>query len=71
MIEFYFHYDSATHKGKLVTIKDKVTEEVLVDRIVCDVSIQTERKEVSPKFVCKGLCDTIIITENGSIAYIN
>lgn len=65
MIEFYFHYDSATHKGKLVYHN----KEYLVDRIVCDVSTETERKEVSPKFVVKGLCDSITIEDD--IAYIS
>lgn len=70
MMEFYFHYDSHTHKGKLVTIShDKITSEYLVDRIVCDVSTETERKEVSPKFVVKGQCTSIVITD--SVAYIN
>lgn len=69
MIEFYYHYDSATHKGKLVTIAQGTTLEHLVDRIVCDVSTETERKEVSPKFVVKGECNSVTI-EDG-IAYIS
>lgn len=72
-IEFYFHYDSGTHKGKLVEVRNGKVYEELVDKIVCVVSTMTERKEVSPKFVVKGNCNSIIISEdNGqTTAYIS
>lgn len=63
--DFFYHYDSATHKGKLVTIthSGEVLEE-LVDKIICAVHTVTERQEVSPKFVVKGKCNSIVLTRS-------
>lgn len=71
--EFYYHYDSGTHKGKIVAAAEDGTTENLVDKIICAVHTTTERQDVSPKFVVRGRCSSIILTlsEDGTTAYIS
>lgn len=71
--DFYYHYDSGTHKGKLVVAGIDGLEDTLVDKIICAVSTTTERQDVSPKFVVKGVCSSIVLknSDEGLIAYIS
>lgn len=67
MHQFYYHYDKDTHQAKIVI--DGVTH--FVDKIICSVYTQTERKETSPRFVVSGICDLAVLDKVNNTMYIS
>ena len=58
---FYYHYEKLPDRAKVVTIKNGVTTEYLVDKIVCHVPTTTEKDTIHPKFKVCGICKAIEI----------
>lgn len=59
MYKFYFQYDKDTHKAKFVLVDGEKEKTFLVSKIVCQVPIESELNDITPRFVVKGECKTI------------
>jgi len=70
MIKFYYHYDKDLHKAKIVAeAPSGEVVENFIEKIICAVHTETERKDTPPRFVVRGTCKEIKII--GETIYIS
>jgi hypothetical protein len=62
-MEFFYHYDSATHKVKVTTTNNGITEEHYVDSLIVSVPTRTKLQPESPKCAVHGVCLQGILSE--------